>query len=605
MALKTNRSLFGGKLFAKLFGMRNRFVKSFLFVVLLISNTAFAADYDYARLFDLAYKVMSQKDLYKAMNEAIPQQKELITQSQLVYLLQNNPKYFSALELIHKNLTEGPQVPILDPKAYLNFVKDELKKTAQTEEFLKTLQSYSDPAAPMDLNLTDGEPGYESLRLYVNHPRLKDIENPAAGTLPADDLRQLVLDFIKGAEQEIYFNVFDFDLKVVADALKNQHLDKGVKVLGGIDAGTIAARPEVGDIFRDLNFIANENFQVVAVNSVGLNHQKIIVRDPYGPNAAVLFLSGNFTQSCIGPEGDLVDISVEKRPVISIPNANHALVVEGELPAQLTRFELKKTLEHKIRGQSQYPVGGSFRIFGRKGQVQKSRPSITISFSPNGGSGDVNGSIYVPLIKRAQGGIEAVHFAFSSKQIQNALMEKAAQDISQKGRFDFRSTGDTPFAMREWSVFLALSGLKKDLTTGKYILDAESKMFSAMNVGNAKELQSNVRIAPEIYGDRYFKNEAGKSLHVTSKIHHKVFIFPEEEISILGTSFNPSENAESNNEQIVIVHDADITKEARRFFGYLFNESKRSVNDEANRRNKRVFTPQEPEKTPGTAEREN
>lgn len=585
--------------------MLQKTLKSLLFVVVFVSSSAFAEmDYDYPRIFDLTYKVMMQKDLYKALNETLPQQKAPITQSQLVYFLQNNPQYFSELELIHKNLTEGPTAPILEPAAYLSFVKQQLKETAQAPEVLSTLQNYADPTAPMELNLPGGKPGYESMQLFVNHPTLKNPNFPTSGTYAATDLRKVVLDFIAGAEQELYYNIFDFDLKVVAEALKQAHQKRKVKVVGGIDAGTIETRPEVKAIFQDLTSIENENFNTVAVKSVGLNHQKIIVRDPFGPRAAVLFLSGNFTQSCIGPEGDLVDIPADKRPAISIPNANHALFIKGALPAQVTRFELKKTLEYKIRGQSQYPTGGSFKIFGSKGRATSGQPYVILSFAPNGGTGDVNSTIYAPLIRQAKGGIEAVHFAFSSKQIQKALIEKAAQDIATQGSFQFKSVGDTPFALREWSAFLSLSGLKKDLPTGKYILDTESEMMSLLNPQTAKELRNNIRIAPSIYGDRHYKTESGAMAKVTSKIHHKVFIFPEEEISILGTSFNPSENAESNNEQIVIVHDAQVTKKARAFFGYLFQESQSSVTDEANRRNKRVLPPVELDKSLIDAERE-
>lgn len=565
-----------------------------LFLSLFVAFSALASSYDYPRIFDLTYRVMKQKDLYKALNDSLPQQKNSITQSQLVYVLQNNPEYMDLLETALQNLSISSSSEA-EYKKYLTHLKGELKNIIQTPRFIEELTSFADPSQSMTLSLPGGQPGYRAMKLYVNHPHLEDPDDLNSRVLPGDDLRQLVVDFIKGSEQEIWYNVFDFDLQVIAEALREQHLKRGVKVTGGIDAGTIKMRPEVQAIFNDLSNITSSDFNTVAVNSVGLNHQKILLRDPFGPRAAVLFLSGNFTQSCIGPEGDLVMLPKEKRPLYSIPNANHALLIMGALPAQLTQFELKKTLEYKIRGQSQYPVGGSFKIFGA--DKTGDRPYVVISFSPNGGMGDVNGSIYAPLIRQTKGSIEAVHFAFSSKQIQSALLEKADRDASEGHAFDFKSVGDTPFAMREWSVFLKMSGLMKDLSSNKFVLDPDPVFFKALSYEDVKERQNSIRVAPGIYGDRYFKDEDGKSYHVTSKIHHKVFIFPQDDIAVLGTSFNPSENAESNNEQIVIVHDKNIVKNARGFFSYLFKESKDSVAQEAQRRNKRIFVPTEESST--------
>jgi len=556
----------------------------FLFA-LMVALASPAQSYDYPRIFDVAFKVMTQKDLYKALNEALVQQPTPLTQSQIVFILQNKPEYIPLLETVTARLASAQAESPEAYSAYLKTVKTEIKSVIQSPEFLQQIEAYADPSNPAVLSLPGNAPGYKALRLFVNHPSLHNPDDPNSRVLPGQDLRKVVLDFIQGAQQEIWYNVFDFDLTVIADALKKAHLTRKVKVRGGIDAGTIASRPEVKKIFDSLSELESENFKTVAVNAVGLNHQKIIVRDPFGPRAAVLFLSGNFTQSCIGPEGDLVQIPKEKRPAYSIPNANHALIVLGSLPAQVTQAELRKTLEYKIRGQSQYPIGGSFKIFGMKKDTY-----IVLSFSPKGGNGDVNKSIYVPLILNTHGPIEAVHFAFSSKQIQDALIQRAERDMKEHGAFAFRSVGDTPFAMREWSVFLSLSGLKKDGPTGKYYVDEGSPLLRSLGALGVTNLQQNIRTAPEIYGERILKLDDGTSAKVTSKIHHKVFIFPQESLAVLGTSFNPSENAETNNEQIVIVKDRDIVTQGRRFFAYLFRESSKSVTQEANRRNLRALS---------------
>ncbi len=570
-----------------LYMFKKLFFYSFV-IVSLLGSISWADSYEYARIFDVTFKVMTQKDLYKTLNESISQQKTNLTQSQIVYLLQKNPQYIPLLEDAVLKMAEAQAQ---SPEAYAEYftkVKSRLKEVIQAPDFVEQLQTHASPSEPVVLNLENEVPGYRVLKLYINHPHLKNADDPNSKVLSGDDLRQLVLDFIKGTDQEIWYNVFDFDLKVVAEALKDQHRTKKVKVLGGIDAGTISTRPEVKTIFDDLTAFEDETFKTVAVRSVGLNHQKIIIRDPFGPKAAVLFLSGNFTQSCIGPEGDLVKVPAAERPAVSIPNANHALLVMGSLPAQITRAELKKTLEFKIRGQSQYPISGSYKVFGAKKSPKDEAPFIVISFSPNGGEGDVNKSIFVPLIQRSHGPIEAVHFAFSSKAIQEALVKKAEEEAKTTGHFLFKSVGDTPFAMREWSVFLSLSGLKKDLTSNKYFSDADALILKAVGDAGLQDLQQNIHVAPAIYGDRSVRLADGTAAKVTSKIHHKVFIFPEDSTAVLGTSFNPSENAESNNEQIIIVKDAAIVSQARGLFGYLYKNAAGTVVEEANKRNLRA-----------------
>lgn len=556
-----------------------------LLALSLLSSPTWADSYEYSRIFDVTFRVMTQKDLYKTINEAIPQQKGHLTQSQIVYLLKTNPSYITLIEEALQTLETSRQQSPEEYAEVFKRVKLRLTGEVQSEAFKEQLRLHADPGQPVVLNLEKEAPGYRVLKLYVNHPHYKNAADPNSRLLPGDDLRQLVLDFIKGAEQEIMYNVFDFDLKVIAEALKTQHRAKNVKVLGGIDAGTINTRPEVKAIFDDLSSLENENFQTVAVRSVGLNHQKIIVRDPFGPRAAVLFLSGNFTQSCIGPEGDLIQVPAALRPAVSIPNANHALLVMGSLPAQITRAELRKTLEFKIRGQSQYPISGSYKVFGEKKHPQAEAPFIIISFSPNGGQGDVNRSIFVPLIQKARGAIEAVQFAFSSKAIQEALLQKAAE-MNQEGQaFQFRAVGDTPFAMREWSAFLNLSGLSKDLATNKYVENQNAAIWKVLSEPEVRTLQGDIRVAPALYGERVVRLPDGSSAKVTSKIHHKVFIFPEESTAVLGTSFNPSENAENNNEQIIVVKDAKVVTQARGLFAYLYRNSAGSVVEESNKRN--------------------
>src|SRR5690606_17496050 len=144
---------------------------------------------------------------------------------------------------------------------------------------------------------------------------------------------------------------------------------------------------------------STSEFRTHLVNSVGLNHQKIVVRDPYGPNAAVMFLSGNFTQSCLGPEGDAISLPKNERPKGSIPNSNHAVIIKGPVAALVARFELRKIFMHNLRGQSQFPPGGAFKLYGPTDQLRGVPSWIIMAFSPNGGMGDVNRDILARLFR--------------------------------------------------------------------------------------------------------------------------------------------------------------------------------------------------------------
>jgi hypothetical protein len=393
----------------------------------------------------------------------------------------------------------------------------------------------------------------------------------------------LVLE--NGAKKELYFNVFDFDLKEIAQTLINKNQNEHIKIIGGIDFRNVRDNPPVKEVFDLFSANSNENLNVIAVNSVGLNHQKILVRDVGLPTAAILFLSGNFTQSCIGPEGDAVALPAKQRPKFSIPNANHAIWIDGALPAIVAKYELKKTLELKLRGQSEYPISGSYTILGpRKG---KEPTWIMMSFSPNGGMGDVNSDIYQKILIETPGRIKMSHFAFSSPVIERALLKRLKKQKELGQVAQLWSVGDKPFAMRPWSIFLHLSQLKLDDTTGKYVDDAASELTSFYSTDEITQLRSQIRVAPAVYSEKNIKLKTGQSLAITAKLHHKVFLFPDAQLSIVGTSFNPSANAEANNEQILIVKDADIARKTDQMITALYEQSAGSVHKTALKMNER------------------
>lgn len=559
----------------------------------------------FTKLLSLAYRIQRHPTLYKYLNKVFsefllidearqkqmgwPEKSKGLSESQLVFLLTTKPRFAvmanKYLEMVDPAKVDQPKVEKLRENMR-NELIEILEKDVEWKERMRT---FADPTLPLNISRPKEQPGYNSIELFVNHPHVADGNNAQSQLLPGDDLKKVVLDFIGEAKSEVWYNVFDFDLKDVAEALVRAN-EKGVAVHGGIDNETIETRPEVKEIFDYLQKSKSANFDTVAVDSVGLNHMKVIVRDPGGPNSATLFLSGNLTQSCIGPEGDLVSLPFDSRPRKSVPNANHAILIQGDLPAVIARHHLQKIFVDKLRGKSDFPINGAYRVVGTKSPMDQVANWIMVSFSPNGGMGNVNGDILRQFILTTQGRLRALLFAFSSPNLVEAInlrAEQAAKSTNQMGsyKFDFAAVGDTPFAMRDWSGLLELSGLQQDTETKVYSTRNGYPLRKVTGPENFALLQSQIRTAPVEYGMGSVTVD-GQSYDVSAKLHHKVWIAPDNHVSVLGTSFNPSDNAESNNEQIVIVRDEKMSEQAMGMFYGLYNRAKGSVAGVADRRNK-------------------
>jgi len=177
-----------------------------------------------------------------------------------------------------------------------------------------------------------------------------------------------------------------------------------------------------------------------------------------------------------------------------------------------------------------------------------------------------------------------IQFAFSSTDVEQALLFRAQQDIQATGRFDFMSIGDTPFAMREWSRFLIMSGLKLEITpTSKTFLDDKAgAWWTAIGDQQMVALRKNIYGAPKVYGEHHLKIN-GQSVKANGKIHHKILATPN--FAIMGTSFNFSQGAESNNEQLLIFKDKKMSKIVDGMLKHLVQGSRGTVASEALRRN--------------------
>jgi phosphatidylserine/phosphatidylglycerophosphate/cardiolipin synthase-like enzyme len=471
---------------------------------------------------------------------------------------------------------------------YLQNHPDKLKASAQ--ELIKIVKKESkiqnDPTKHLRLIPPKGMPGYSNLKVFVSHPYYLRKK-----LVPASNLVQVWSDFLEKAKKKIILNIFDFDLEQVAQILVKK-ARSGVDVIVGIDAGTIQSRPEVARIRDEL---VKGRVKVTEVDSVHLDHQKMAAIDWDNPQSAqVLFSSGNLTQSCLGPEGDLKNIPASKRPARSIPNANHVITLDSWLLANLVSNELIKTLDKRYhyRGK-EYPQMGSYQITGPgvNPQTFEAYPenSLIISFSPEGGFRKINKNIIGHFIQKSTGPIRMIQFAFSSKDVTEALVGKAQVEGS---KFDFMSVGDTPFAMQKWSQFLQMSGIERITNSHKekeYVESSENTFRDVLGEENFKKLRSHIRTSTQYYSTGKVTID-GKEYEVSAKVHHK--ILSAAPFAIMGTSFNFSNSAQNNNEQILVFKNAYLVQVIEGMTKWLSEQGTRSVYEEAVRRNKFVKNPE-------------
>lgn len=139
--------------------------------------------------------------------------------------------------------------------------------------------------------------------------------------------------------------------------------------------------------------------------------------------------------------------------------------------------------------------------------------------------------------------------------------------------------------MQGWSQFLKMSGYKRVDERGKrpsFVADPESPWSQRLTPTQLDQLRANVRVAPAVYGT-HRATVAGESKAVTAKIHHKLMSVGT--TAVLATSFNFSQGAETNNEQVVIFKDAYLASAVEGIARWLIERSPRSVAEEAQRRN--------------------
>ncbi len=589
------------------------------------------------KMMDLSVRIMVNKELYKLINDTFgplletpTNEKPRVSQSKIIFLLSQVKKDWIAIE---KYLDKVPEEKVTDPEIKViheRFRKlfNDVIKDKKLIELIKTNLATNQPIRIVDKKHSLS---YDDMEFYANHPRKELTRNGTVKTIPADDHRQVMIDLVNSAKPGdiLHFNFYDLDLLDLAEAFIQAH-KRGVKVLGGVDKGVVESKPAAQEVFKKLKAAG---VYVEAVDSVGLNHQKIIALQSAHGTSKTILSSGNPTQSCSGPEGDLPEVPADIRPKESIPNPNNMIVVEGEIPAIIAVAEIRKNIIYKLRGQSEFPISGAYQLLGPKRPGYQYHDWMLMAFSPNGGLGDINRDIFARVFRASSGPISGAFFSFSSEELALELTQKIVQEIKFR-RKEKRSmkdlvklVGDTRFAMRDFSMLLRLSGyrlvefdpadptqlvtgqnnsikdpeefdqgIKKEKNKKVYIEDLNDPISKPirdlLSPKEFEEFRKGIRVTNKSFKESSFEYN-GKKITYEVKLHHKLFAIGA--VTDAGTSINFSNAGKTNQEQIVIVFSEYIAKKAAEAIDYVFesfSDTSYSIKEEVARRN-RFNTPTE------------
>jgi hypothetical protein len=515
------------------------------------------------------------------------------SESQFLLLLQHNPDFWTELdEYLEQVRPDDPKQEELRKKwaeRFAEFLSD--------PSILNRFRRYNDPTEPVSLRTEDGSPGFVVVDVVANTEKVYE-----DGTRkPAEDIKSRLIEEIKKTKHSIRINIYDIDSMDIAEALVKLAAE-GKEVIIGVDKDVPAERPGEVEVakylkkesakypkikFNKLNREEVPGLHFGLVDGVGLDHQKLVVIDAELPGEGlVILMTSNGTQSCMGKEGDAVDIPIEQRPKESIPNANHMIVIRSDILAQIVKHELEKVLVMGLRGK-EFPLRGAFRLYGEgasKAQNPDVDPFMMITFSPHHGEkGDIGKYMIERMIDTyCAENFWAMEYAFSSVPIGNAI-QRCVEKLKKEGKWmDFKGVFDGSFAKRNFSVPLAMSGLglmgSGDEREFVRIKDSPWRKTFAKKE-EFEKFKNGIRIGPWIYATRIIKLADGTEREITAKIHHKAMGVGVAWVA--GSSYNPSEAAGSNNEQIAIfVRVEKINREMTAIARGLYLQSKMTVEQE-------------------------
>lgn len=366
----------------------------------------------------------------------------------------------------------------------------------------------------------------DDIQVFFNHPTY----SPAIQA----DLEEKIITFIDSANKTLDMAVYDLDLPGIATAMVNA-LNRGVTVRFITDEDNVGVENEEAlDILNAGNVLWIDDTADGSSGS-GIMHNKFIVVD----GQAVLTGSTNMTQS--GIHGDLDNNGT----LLSEGNDNHIVIIEstqlanvfsnqfeqmwGDGPgnANDSLFGLNKA-DHRVQS-----------VYTTNDQIQ-----IDVQFSPQSPS-TYNGSTIetiADLIQKAADQILVAQFVFSAQDVADAMKVRHDDGVEVKG------IGDPSFFSRYYSEFNDMLGIAVENTSGSYEVDTYT---GAAN--NIWENPADVRVA---------------ALSSYDKFHHKYLVVDDQ---VMTGSHNISAAASTgNDENIVIIHDAETASEFAGHFNYAF-----------------------------------
>lgn len=589
-------------------------------------------------LLDLSLRVMKDKPLYTFVNQAFKiegQPIQLLSQTKIVFILAQLRDDWKKVESYLGASPNSAPVPriarVSESKAREENPLDEvlftelLNKIKDNEILVQKLKTNISMSQPLLIRDKEKDYTFTEEKFTSNHPRYEDPDDENSKIIPAVDQREIMVNLVKSMAKgdRLFFNFYDFDMIELADALIEAH-KHGVDIIGGIDKGVFNEKAAAKVVVQKM---INAGVSVELVDSVGLNHQKLMAGIKKSGKSFALFGSGNATQSCNGPEGDLKIVPSRDRPEFSKPNPNHMTLVDGKYAATIVASEIRKNVIYKLRGQAGFPIGGAYMLTGKPQVDPLDNEKVVLVFSPNGGMGDINRDIYSMFFRVARGPLTGAVFSMSSYELGLDLKDAVVREINRR-RAEGKSLkgllpiiGDAQFMMRNFSIPLKLSGYELveydpsnpfDLPGDEKIEDPEKfqstekgpkkvKFFvenledpivkeirSLMNDAEWAQWRREIRLSPEWFKETSFEWK-GKTLQNQVKLHYKGLAAAEMNISNPGSSINFSNAGESNQEQIIISQSRKVTKAFRGAIKYLWemwSGPERAIHKEVQKRNR-------------------
>lgn len=461
------------------------------------------------------------------------------------------------------------------------------KYTAMFKEYLKDelvldrFRKYADPNTRLVIKTGEGHVDYEVKETYVNHPT-QDLKGK---WLPADDIEnQAYIHAIRDIAKYNYAsNIFQIDLPSYANELAGR--TDLLERKQGIDKSNVDAFENDRKVYETL---VKGGVKTTLVITSNLNHPKMAaINYGYPGFGYVLALTANATQSCSGKEGDLLNLDP---PVPeSIPNSNMGALIKSDILASIFNHEISKSVDLLFKG-TDFPVGGIISV--------KGEGTLSVAFTPNGANNSMLDNFYAAAIDASNNPhLGGVFFVESGGKMASAIIRWGLrlyeQGIEPQPDFIYHKM----FAMQGWSDPQLLVGLKlvgsKEEGNLQYIDDPESELVKKLTPEQLARWREGFKVASRRFQDGFVERD-GVKYEYSVKIHNKLLAIGDlddpKKLVVNMSSFNPSQNAESNQEYALQAEgDSKFSDMARRVIRYHSSIAQHSVYKEAMLRNQKVL----------------